>query len=78
VTKYRAAFAVAAMLAAFGFTGSGCGTLPQRAWCSNLTELAGNDCSFDTFQQCMASVSGLSGGNCTENPRYRGATRRVR
>ena len=78
MTKLPATFAVAAALAAFGFTGSGCGTLPQRAWCSNLTELTGNDCSFDTYRQCMTTISGLSGGNCTENPRYRAAATRAR
>ena len=74
----RAVVAVAAVAVAFGLTGSGCGTLPERAWCSNLTELTGRDCGYDTFQRCMASVSGLSGGNCTENPRFRGAKPRGR
>ena len=70
LVRLAAALAFATMLAAIGLTTSGCSTLPQRAWCSNLTELTGNDCSFDTYEQCMASVRGLSGGNCTQNPRY--------
>ncbi len=74
----RAAFAITAALAAFGLTGSGCSMLPERAWCSNLTELTGRDCTYDTFQQCMASISGLSGGNCTENPRFRANRPRAR
>jgi hypothetical protein len=73
----RATIAIAAALVAFGFTGSDCSTLPERAWCSNLTELAGRDCTYDTFEQCMASVAGLSSGNCTENPRSRASRPRV-
>jgi len=67
----RAALTIAALAAVLGLTGSGCSTLPERAWCSNLTELAGRDCTYDSYQQCMASVAGLSGGNCTQNPRFR-------
>ena len=78
MTGMRAALAVAGALLAFGLTGSGCGTLPQRAWCANTTELTGNDCSYDTFQQCRNSIAGLSGGTCSENPRYRATRSRVR
>ena len=67
-----------ATLTIFGLSGSGCSTFPERAWCSNLTELAGRDCTYDTFQQCMATISGLSGGNCTQNPRARAVTPRPR
>ncbi len=69
---------VAGAMAAFGLAGSGCGTLPQRVWCANLTELTGSDCSYATFRQCRASISGLSGGTCSENPRYRGSRSPVR
>ena len=62
---------VAGVLAAFALAGAGCGTLPNRAWCTNLTELTGADCAYDTYQQCMAAISGVSSGNCTQNPRYR-------
>jgi hypothetical protein len=68
--RAAAALGTATLLAMIGLSASGCSTLPQRAWCSNLTELTGNDCSFDTFEQCMASVKGLGSGNCTQNPRY--------
>lgn len=32
------------------------------------------DCSYRTWQQCLASASG-AGGTCTENPWYRGVQR---
>ena len=78
MTAMRAGIAVAAIGLAFGLTAAGCSTLPERAWCSNTGELTGRDCGFDTYRQCMASLSGLSGGNCTENPRYRGERRMPR
>jgi hypothetical protein len=40
-------------------------------WCA-LTTIGLNDCSYDTYAQCMATLSGV-GGVCSENlqaPRY--------
>jgi hypothetical protein len=40
-------------------------------WCA-LTAVGLNDCSYDTFAQCMATLSGV-GGVCSENlqaPRF--------
>lgn len=34
-------------------------------WCA-LTTIGLNDCSYDTFAQCMATLSGV-GGVCSEN-----------
>jgi hypothetical protein len=35
-------------------------------WCARMATSL-NDCSYDTFAQCMATLSGI-GGVCTENP----------
>ena len=35
-------------------------------WCA-LTAIGLNDCSYDTFEQCMATLSGV-GGVCNINP----------
>jgi hypothetical protein len=69
---------VGTVLAVFALAGSGCASAPSRPWCSNLPDIMGADCSYETFQQCMRTVSGLSGGNCTENPRWQGDRARPR
>lgn len=48
---------------------------PVRAqnypWCAQYTGgMGGTNCGFATFQQCLATVSGI-GGFCTQNPQYR-------
>ncbi len=45
-------------------------TAQQRApWCAALGGRdGGNDCSYYTFEQCMATARGL-GGYCSPNPR---------
>jgi hypothetical protein len=51
----------------------------QRApWCAYLGSWGGSyDCSYYTFQQCMATASGL-GNICLRNPRYIGDPDRPR
>jgi hypothetical protein len=51
----------------------------QRApWCAYLGSWGGSyDCSYYTFQQCMATASGL-GNICLRNPRYVGDPERPR
>jgi hypothetical protein len=39
----------------------------QSAWCAIYKGGAGTSCGFSTFEQCMASVSGV-GGSCNRNP----------
>ena len=39
-------------------------------WCTRYSSTAG-ECSFDTFQQCLDTLSGIGGG-CTSNPSYNG------
>ena len=38
-------------------------TPANRRWCA-LTAIGLNDCSYDTFAQCMATLSGI-GGSCS-------------
>jgi hypothetical protein len=41
---------------------------PPAPWCANLGGRDGGwDCSYHTFEQCMATARGLS-GNCQPNP----------
>ena len=36
-------------------------------WCAQYADRSGNtDCLFNTFQQCLATVSGI-GGSCVQN-----------
>jgi hypothetical protein len=43
-------------------------------WCAYYNRDAGGatNCGFSTFQQCLATVSGV-GGSCGANPQYRGS-----
>ncbi len=46
----------------------------SRAWCAYYSGTSSSvECSFDTFAQCRAAVSGV-GGYCGANPRYLAAT----
>ncbi len=52
-------------------------TIPAKAqdypWCAYYNYLQGGatNCGFVTYQQCMATISGV-GGSCGPNPRYQG------
>ena len=53
-----------------------CAETPAEAqeypWCAYYSSKDGaTNCGFSTYQQCMATVSGI-GGNCGANPRYQG------
>ena len=37
-------------------------------WCTRYAN-TGGECSFNTFEQCLATLSGI-GGVCTSNPGY--------
>jgi hypothetical protein len=56
---------------AIALSGTACSTPPSRAWCTNATSVGGADCAYDTFEQCRTAISGLSGGTCTQNPRWK-------
>ncbi|HEU5018010.1 MAG TPA: DUF3551 domain-containing protein [Pseudolabrys sp.] len=48
-------------------------------WCAEYGPSMGGaeNCGFVTFQQCLATISGI-GGFCEPNPRYTGPERRPR
>jgi Protein of unknown function (DUF3551) len=52
---------------------SACGNAPGAPWCAHYST-GNNDCSFYSFQQCNAAISGV-GGICSPNPRARSSTR---
>ena len=41
---------------------------PSYPWCARYSS-SGGECSFATFEQCMANVSGI-GGFCQANPGF--------
>lgn len=63
--------ALCAVVAAAALDVRTAGTAGARApapWCANLGGRDGGwDCSYHTFEQCMATARGLS-GNCQPNP----------
>jgi hypothetical protein len=68
-------FAISAVLAAFAaFAAAGPAT-PARAevqypWCAEYGSRSGGvNCGFVTYQQCLATISGV-GGYCYQNPAY--------
>jgi hypothetical protein len=62
------AIALAAMAAAASMSPAGAEEYP---WCAYYTGREGGatNCGFVSYQQCMATVTGI-GGNCQPNPRY--------
>jgi hypothetical protein len=42
----------------------------EYAWCATYNDKYGaRNCGFDTFAQCLATVSGI-GGFCSQNPSF--------
>jgi hypothetical protein len=41
---------------------------PSYPWCARYST-SGGECSFNTFEQCEQTLSGI-GGSCTQNPGY--------
>lgn len=59
------------LFAALAATGMGTSTRAMAQdypWCANYTK-GSTSCSFNTFEQCMADVSGI-GGFCERNTSY--------
>lgn len=57
-----------AVLAATGMGASTSAVAQEYPWCANYTK-GSTSCSFNTFAQCMADVSGI-GGFCERNTWY--------
>jgi hypothetical protein len=70
------ALPVLAALAAFTPTA---GHADPYKWCAEYSGgrdgMGATNCGFVTYQQCLATISGI-GGFCTPNPRYTGTERR--
>ena len=49
----------------------------RAAWCTNFGDGGVNECSYTTFEQCQAAISGV-GGLCTMNPSYSNDSARPR
>jgi hypothetical protein len=39
-------------------------------WCAHYGGLGGTNCGFTTYEQCMATISGM-GGSCMQNTEYK-------
>ena len=67
--RFAVAAAVLAGTAAFATSSFAQAAWRQAApWCANMGGGYGFDCSYFTFDQCMATARGL-GNFCTPNPR---------
>lgn len=75
--RARAVLAARFFLAAAGLAATAALVVPNAAqadwrqaapWCANMGGGYGFDCSYFTFDQCMATARGL-GNFCTPNPR---------
>ena len=47
----------------------------EYPWCAQYGWKGGRNCGFSTYQQCMATVSGI-GGFCERNQFYQGRPKR--
>jgi Protein of unknown function (DUF3551) len=61
-------FALAALVAGFGALATPATAAPTYPWCFRLSS-TGSECSFNTFAQCLETLSGIGGG-CTSNPSF--------
>jgi hypothetical protein len=71
-------FGILVVLSAAGVQSASAATAP-RPWCVRDGSFGRGswDCTYHTFQQCLASASG-NGGSCEQNPRYRGPEKQPR
>jgi Protein of unknown function (DUF3551) len=71
-------FGILAVMAAAQVQSASAATAP-RPWCVRDGSFGRGswDCTYHTFQQCLASASG-NGGSCEQNPNYRGPQKQPR
>jgi hypothetical protein len=60
----------AALFAALAGSATPAAAAPSYPFCARYST-SGGECSFNTREQCMETLSGI-GGSCTENPGYAG------
>jgi len=65
----RTSFLACAALVAVG-AATPAAAAPSYPWCARYAT-SGGECSFNTFEECMATLSGI-GGSCVDNPGYQG------
>jgi len=66
----RALLALPALILAGSLDATPAPAAPVYPWCARYST-TGGECSFDTFQQCLETLSGI-GGVCIDNPSYPG------
>jgi hypothetical protein len=59
---------LAALVAGFGALATPAAAAPTYPWCARYSS-TGGECSFNTFAQCLQTVSGI-GGFCQANPSF--------
>jgi hypothetical protein len=68
--KFSILSAIALGLTALCASPSQAGQAQEYAWCSPRDGGENMDCMYSTYQQCVATSSGLGGGGCTQNPEF--------
>ena len=58
---------LAAAVATLSFTGTD--ARADGPWCARYTNGGGNNCGFYSYEQCLATVTGI-GGYCAHNLNY--------
>ena len=75
---WRTALALGAIVLGAGLISACSNPARYRApWCTNVGDGGVNECSYTSFEQCQATVSGV-GGFCTLNRSYSGDGTRPR
>jgi hypothetical protein len=69
-------FAIFGVLSIVLLAGAAEAEAREYPWCARYDWTTRN-CGFVSFQQCLATISGI-GGRCEPNPRYAGEPRRKR
>lgn len=67
----QALICVSLAITAFAVEGRSTAQAQNYPWCAYYKGGGGTSCGFTTFEQCLASVSGI-GGTCNRNPRATG------
>ncbi len=73
MSRYLLAAAVVATVAGFGSIAPA--SAAEYPWCAQYGRDGGRNCGFVSFQQCLATVSGI-GGTCEQNLFYEPKARR--
>jgi hypothetical protein len=64
----RTSLVLPALILAGAFHAAPAAAAPVYPWCTRYSS-TGGECAFNTFQQCLETLSGI-GGVCIDNPSY--------